>query len=299
MRRSIIALLSLFLIATASLAQPPMKEFYQDFRDKRPYKDLFKLIGPNAETSTTQDENGLRFTIAAEQLSRETIGLRSTFGLKGDFEITASFEILHEERPPDGNGMGFMFFVLADSPTGDALGIYRLVKTKGDTFTTMRRATDKDGKRPTFTDNFPAKKKDGRVRLVRTGATLKAYAADGEEEFRELAPYAFVADNIKRIEINAYPGRADRPILPQKKVDVRITDVRVRAESFPFMPPDELRDVPGAPKVAAPAQVQEAPPGESSHGWLIAVGIIFTFSFLLLLLAGVAWFVTRNRFRAS
>src|SRR5262245_19612656 len=117
MSRYATALYVVLLAPPLLFAQPPMKGFSQNFAGKRPYKDLFKLVGPNAETSTTQSDTGLRITIAPEQLSRETIGLRSIFGLKGDFKISALYEILHDERPPDGNGMGFMLYVLCDSPT--------------------------------------------------------------------------------------------------------------------------------------------------------------------------------------
>jgi len=287
-----IALLLALLPAAALAQQPGQKEFFQDFRGDKAISDYLKFIGPNAETIAKHDDAGLRITIPPEQLARETVGLRSTFGLKGDFEITASYEMLHDDRPQDGNGIGFMLYLVTDSAKGDALGVYRLLKVKeGDVYMVTRRSTNKEGKRDTINNHYSAPGKTGQVRLARTGATVKVFALDGDaKEFRELGPYDFVTDNIKRIELMAYPGRADRPIMPQKPVDIRIKNVRIRAESFPFLPAAELRDVddPQAP-VAVAAQP------ETSRSWLVVVLVIGVF--LALALAGVVGIVLFLRMR--
>jgi hypothetical protein len=292
-RRSI-ALLFAFL-PTPLFAQPPAaKEFFQDFRADQSISDFLKFTGPNADTIAKQDDTGLRITIPPTQLARETVGLRSAFRLKGDFEVTTSYQILHTEQPQDGNGIGFMLYLLTDSAKGDALGVYRVFKVReGDVFMVTRRSTNKAGIRETVNQHYPAPSASGQIRVTRTGAEAKVFVADGDaKDFRELVTHAFVPDEIKRIELMGYPGRADRPIMPQKQVDIRIKDLRIRAESFPFLPVGELRDV--APQDEAPAAAPVVQP-EPSRTWLavvISLGALFVFACV-----GVAgiWLFVRMR----
>ena len=136
------ALFQFALFSTASISQPPMKEFYQDFATSGPTRPVqASCRTERRDTSTTlrRSRTASRFLCPSNFHAR-----RSAFDRfwPRDFEITAGYEILHDERPPDGNGMGFipLFCVI---PTAMA-GHLSLV-AEGRWLTRLRRTTGKDG----------------------------------------------------------------------------------------------------------------------------------------------------------
>src|SRR5262249_44190367 len=120
---------------------------------------------------------------------------------------------------------------------------------------------------------FPAVAKTGRLRLVRVGSTLHFYASDEpDKDFNLLHMSDFGTGDLKNVRVLAATGG------PGALLDVRITDLHIRAEGFP--------------KEAAVAVVSEPEP-TGARRWmtLLALSVL---SLAVVVFLGV-WLSTRRR----
>jgi len=216
---------------------------------------------------------GLRITLPAGHPGKRVgTGVATRFSIKGDFEITMSYEIIKEPEPEEGGiGTGLFLWVDLDSPELKRAIVTRAVWEKKTYYTWLHLVSAVPGNPATEELRlYPVASAatTGRLRLVRTGAVLSHYAAEGSSgEFRLLRQHAFGTADVKRAVFGGQTGG------PQAALDFRVTDVRIRAESLPEFAETAASEESGA--------VQ----------WLL----IALVSSLMLMSALGGWFIIRRR----
>jgi hypothetical protein len=258
---------------------------------KGPPEDIRKLalVAPVDRGFMALEPEGLRIRLpAGVEGEGKMHGVNSGMIAKGDFEITASFEVLREPGLGEAGDAGTKVHLLlnVNRPPWDLAGFSRHVKVKGPTkYTAWRNQwDDATRKNKQKFKPFDAKGTKWRFRLARTGATLSYFLAEeGDPDFRLLQELDFVADDVKDIRLVAQTGG------PLAALDVRVTDLRIRAESLPNLPKVEA-----ATKANAEAnQETDAPTRSRWRIWLVA-GVV---AILLLGLALAFWQSRRGQNR--
>ena len=232
--------------------------------------DLRKLalVGPDAKEVVTLEPEGLRIRLPAGfEGERLMHGVNSGMIAKGDFEITASFEVLREPGLGEAGDKGTKVHLLvtATNPASDLAGFSRHVKGKGPTkYTAWRNQwDDATRKNKQKFKGFDVKGTKWRFRLTRAGSTLSYYLAEeGDADFRRLQQHDYVEDDVKDIRVVAQTGG------PLAALDVRVTDLRIRAESLPNLEAAEAKQ--GAKQ---DAQQAEAKPGLGNSTIWLAAGL--------------------------
>ena len=245
---------------------------------KGPPEDLRKLalIAPDDKDFMMLEPEGLRIRLPAGfEGERQMRGVNSGMIAKGDFEITASFEVLHEPGPGEAGDKDTKVHLLlnVNRPPWDLAGFTRHVKAnKWTKYSAWRNQwDDATRKNKQKFKAFDVKSTKWRFRLARTGATLSYFVAEeGDPDFRLLQQYDFVEDDVKDIRLVASTGG------PLAALDVRITDLRIRAESLPNLPKQEAAEA--SQKAVAPAKgapiteepTRGEPTGRDWRIWLAA-----------------------------
>ena len=135
----------------------------------------------------------------------------------------------------------------------------------------MRAIAAWDGTEPCVR-SMTRRAKTGRLRLVRTGSMLSCFAAeDASEDFLLLKEYQFSPRDVKQVSLHTSTGG------PRADLDVRLSDLRIVADSLPDL----------APSTA---------PATGSKRWLTAALIL---NVLLLLAAIAGWLRLRQHRRAK
>jgi Protein of unknown function (DUF1583) len=205
------------------------EEFTYAFRGSRWDEKMFRPTGPNTLRALQVDSGGLRITLGSSRTNSVPVGLCTRFGVRGDFEISMTFEILRIDKPPRGNGAGASIWVSMASSTRDAAGVARLVRPGGEqAFTTFWAKTPVGQKREYYGGkSLSAQTQSGKLRLVRKGAELTFLIAQSPTSaFQELYKSDWGTDDLDIVRFAAEDGGS--PAL----VDVRIKDVRIRADDF-------------------------------------------------------------------
>jgi len=262
--------------ARAGDGKAPLQEYQLSFQGEPSTLPKLRLDGPMAEECVRFDPDGLRITLPAGHPGvRPDTGLATGIRVKGDFEITVGFEILQEPKPAGGRDKQtrFTLDVVLDRPGLNAASLSRTVYGKGVEFVSWSALQPEGaGEARTTMEYDPAEGKTARLRLARSGSVLSFYGATGfQKEFRLLRKHPFGAEELNEVRLVGSTGGADAVL------DVRVTDLQLRAES--------LLNLPGAD------------PGHSrGKGWLllgVGVGVAITFSLL-----GV-WLYMRHRDQAQ
>jgi hypothetical protein len=81
------------------LKEKPLREFYQDFRGSRSLNSSLKLIGPEIDAVTKQEDLGLRITLPKDRAVNHPVEVMTLFSLVGDVEITGRYELLSADQP--------------------------------------------------------------------------------------------------------------------------------------------------------------------------------------------------------
>ncbi len=118
---------------------------------------------------------------------------------------------------------------------------------------------------------MPAQAKSGRLRIIRAGAEIFYFVSEGaEQDFRFLAKYPFSLEDINTFRIVGITGG------PKAELDVRFTEMLIRAESLPNATPPTVAN--------SPQQAVTGPTSPNSRLPLVLLlGLIIT------LLAGGAY----------
>jgi hypothetical protein len=212
------------------------QEFYQSFKGPSWDRQLFKLMGPNADQYVQAEPAGLRITLPEGVPGEGTgTGLVNHCVVQGDFEITVGYEILHEPDPTEAKDTTrFSLGISLDRPKKNMASFSRQVsrrfaRTQYLTWQSLwDEAAGKDQEQA-FAVATPVKA--GRLRMVRTGNLLAFEAAEGfDGAFERIKEYPFGSQNLKEVRILGATGG------PQASLDVRVFDVRIRAAALPTLP---------------------------------------------------------------
>jgi len=270
----LLGLWALFPLAEARDEKPPARMAYsQPFQGKPDDMQRYAFRSPNTLDYLTFEPDGLRIKLPpgyAEQ--RPSIGLALVSTVQGNFEITARFELLKEPDPADAGNFAtrVSLGVLLDTPERNEAAVSRRMIARGKTqfFTFLLMERGATGKGQPNLHTVPTEAKTGRLRLVRTGSMISCFASEGaNEDFILLKEYPFSPLDVKQVFLHASTGG------PKADLDVRISDLRIVADSLPDL-------------------AASAPPAPGSKRWLAAAVILN----LLLLLAAIAgWFILRQR----
>jgi|SRR5581483_6288089 len=191
------------------------------------------FVGDEADKFVKLEPEGLRITLPAGfDGERPTHGVNTAMVASGDFEISAAFEVLKEPGPGEAGSKGTKVHLLVtvDKPPWDLAGFSRHLMPKFATrYTAWHNQWNQDTRKNKQEIKwFEAKSTKWRFRLTRKDTVLSYYLAEADEaDFRLLQQYLFVGDDVKDIRVVATTGG------PKAALDVRVTDLRIRAESLP------------------------------------------------------------------
>jgi hypothetical protein len=263
-------------------AKGSQQEYYQSFKDNPKNGQDFKLLGPDADQCVKFEPDGLRITLPAGYAGeRPSTGLIVPVSVRGDFEVTVDFEVLQEPEPADTDIQTRLnLSVLLDTPQWNVASITRHVSPKGGPeFSSWESLwNEASGKNQQRRNAFPTGAKAGRLRLVRTGAVISYHKAEGPgADFVFLQQYPFGTEDVKDVRVVASTGG------PRAAFDVRVSDLRIRADSLPNQP--------GQP--AAVAHGAEARP------WLTAAKVLGLVVALVALTVLGVWLIVRQRRRGG
>jgi hypothetical protein len=231
-------------------------------------------MGPSAEQCVRFEPEGLRITLQGHPNDGPGTGVGTHLAVKGDFEITVSFEILKEPEPEETTGNGTRFAVMINMPERCVARINRGVHADGGTeFWAFSIVWDKvaDREQRRNSNSKQTVTKTGRLRIVRSSSDLTFYGAEGANDFTLVGERkGFGAQDLDNVAL------VGQVVGPKAALDVRFTDLRIRAESLPQ-----------APVISVQKVVEK--------GWL-AVGLVLAMLITLTLCLGV-WLFMRYRRR--
>jgi Ricin-type beta-trefoil lectin domain-like/Protein of unknown function (DUF1583) C domain len=219
------------------------EEVFWPLRGGQKDRPPFDWYGPGAEQCVGFEPGGLRIALPpGKPEERPETGLTAPVTVKGDFEITVRFEILREpETAAAGRETRFGLTAVPDGPEGDTAALWRESGVQqGDRFLARVRREGRAGGNGSQTEGQTTTARSGRLRLVRAGTALSYYVGEtADGPFTFLKRYPFGDQDLKAVRITGAAG-------PEGVLDVRATDLRIRADSLPNVPK------PDRPVVAAP-----------------------------------------------
>jgi hypothetical protein len=221
-------LLLLLPAADPGTAPPPQVEFALG----KGLENLPALMpfGPDTRERMQPDGRGLVLTLPANRTELDSVGLQARFRISGDFEITLAYENLSQGDPAPATGAGVQLLLRLDAKEPVGASLTRLKKPIGQVFGANVLSVSPEGKDRFDTQNFPAKAAWGRLRLARTGPTLRFLVADGTEEFVELRSHEIGTEDVRLLRLFVTSGREAIP------VQARLTALSIRSDSVPNQP---------------------------------------------------------------
>jgi len=241
----------------AAVAGPRLKkEYAEDFQHalKVNAGEIPGLViyGPDAPQCVKYEPDGLRITLPpGYPRPRPGTGVVTDFGIKGDFEITLSFDILQEpELAWTGKQTDLSLVVVPNEPAEPEVW-HKANQNRASISrqsagprnesqiltcsTKWNEASVKDkwgneifaNKDGLTNHEFFSEAKTGRLRLERRGSVLYFYAGEGvDQDFTLLHQHEFGEKDLKNVRILASTRG------PGATLDVRVTDLRIRADGF-------------------------------------------------------------------
>jgi hypothetical protein len=236
------------------------EEYRPSFKDDPKAVPGLKIFATEPERVIYKDD-ALRITLPPDTVSPRTgDGVATEFGVQGDFDISLRFEILKGAGKSASYPTDLKLVIVPDEPAAPGVwhrgnqnraslsrqlpyadgadafvaNIARWTPPTNSDPVPADKTLDRFG-RPNFshierqtTHAFPAKAMSGGLRLVRSGAELSFFCGDGADaNLTFFNKSAFVAKDVKDVRILASTGG------PGAEIDVRITDVVIRADAFP------------------------------------------------------------------
>jgi serine/threonine protein kinase len=232
--------LGIALWFAAGVAQSRTRSFqeYHQTLKSNPDKPALAAIGPDAAECVQFEPEGLRIKLPTDYAGppgwhgeRPDTGIVVPVTVKGDFDISMNFEILQEPEPADAGHPQTRISLDAGVDRGNNAGttLSRRVEAIGGTQYVAWISVWKEetGKRHQEWKEFRALSQVGRLRMVRKGPVISYYASDGvDKPFRLLRQYPFGTGDLEDIRIVGSTGG------PRAALDVRVTDLRIKAESL-------------------------------------------------------------------
>jgi hypothetical protein len=278
-----------FVVCPAMLLaqQPAAEEVYQDFRNRRPLLPSLILGGPDIDSETKAEDEGLRITLPATRAKHWAVEVRTGFSLSGDFEITGTYELLSGERPTKGYGLGVHLNIADNDGRTKLAKIGRVMRVKeGSVY--FSQYWHKDEKKDSQTRTTETQTKAGQLRLARIGPALHFLVSDGPgQEFRELyVQRDFGADELHHVRYGVSDSGS-----PGNPVDARLVDWRIRIGQR------QLGNALEPAPLAVPAPPEAAPPlAKSRLAALLFIGLAMIF---LVAFAARQWLVRQQRHGAG
>lgn len=223
-----------FMIAISHSACGDLREtFYQDFRSSQTSPPAIMEIakGQGEHQVIRREAQGLRIILTDKRSASPMVGVSPRFHVKGDFEITISYEILKLEKPTAGYGVGVGLWVMAEADSVDAAFLSRSSRiSPGNVYVAGKGWwSSRENKYHTNQKVFASESKFGKLRLRRTGSLIQQLVAEGaDEKFREIAHQDYTDKDLSQIHVGVNTGGATGSL------DVRIIDLKVRAEELPL-----------------------------------------------------------------
>ncbi|HUY92426.1 MAG TPA: DUF1583 domain-containing protein [Pirellulales bacterium] len=215
--------LAVVVLWAASLTAEEVKErLTQDFREQFD-PSQFELVGGDAPTRYCRPgKDGVLLSIPAADERVSFCGLQLRSVVRGDFEITASYRILNLPRVAKGHGAGLKISI--KDAAQEAASLQR-IRTKGGQIYSAHRAVVKaDGGLDHSSETRPTRAMSGKLRLVRTGPTLRYLVQEGEaDEFTELRRVEFGDRDVVQTYFAAQTGGSGT------EVEVALTGIEVAA----------------------------------------------------------------------
>jgi serine/threonine protein kinase len=250
------------------------QEVFWSLKGKAEKGPPLELIGPDAESCVHFEANGLRIVMPRGQPEEGPMaGVTANVAVQGDFEITVRYEILQEPDHSDGAHRPMRLWLTAH------------VDDEHDSHALISRIRWKDGRPrygmwlrvwnnkdtepgPVIGKQVPTDAKAGSLRLVRVGANLRYAAAEGARpELVKLHELPFTDAALKGVRLVCGVGGRD------SSLDVRFTDLHIRAASLPRLPATASQPGAAVPDMARPL---------AERGWLatacavaLAVAVLF------------------------
>jgi hypothetical protein len=211
-------------------------EYRQTFTGSPAERQVVERMGPDAEQCVQFEPEGLRITLPVGYAGplgwhkeRPDTGVTIPVMIKGNFDIALKYEILKEPNP---NEAGFPHTRISlDMGVDRAAHVEatlsrRICQWGGPQFLTWVRRQEEGGDKSRYKEHA-AEASSGWLRMIRNGSMIAYYAAEGPEgSFTLLEQYPFSPDPIEDVRIVASTGG------PQAALDVRVTDLHIRAESL-------------------------------------------------------------------
>lgn len=219
------------LAAVVVTPAAPAAEVHQDFRQKQFNPQLVRMVGPNVAKYVQREPEGLRIVLPQGGGPKGPVGVAGLSFLRGDFTATVDYEVLAATPPPADKAVGVTAYVMLDGPTQDGIMLGRFHQADAPPFYRISHMVKGEGgkRQGKWFDRAPTTPETvaGTLRLGRVGPVLTlSAAARGSADFRTLASLTVGTDDVQLLRIAAEPDGADTP------VDVRVTDLRIRADQL-------------------------------------------------------------------
>ncbi len=204
--------------------------FQRSFRGAAALGADLDLFGLDPDQGVKCEAAGLRIVLPPGYHDwRPRTGVVTTFGVHGDFDITVRYVMLHEPAPEDSIKETRLTLALPlDGPAQDFATLAREVFADQGTqiLACLTHGGPASGIPPQLKVH-PVQAKSGRLRLVRSGATLSSYAAEGSNgDFVLLDRWPVARDPVKGVRVVGSTGGA------RAGLDARITELHIFADSF-------------------------------------------------------------------
>lgn len=215
------------------VVQGPRADVKFEFRGPSLAEPTFARFGPDAARLVKEEPDGVRITLASADQPLPSTGFNCKVPVRGDFEITVGYELLRADPPKGGYGAGAVLNLVADTPARETVSVARRVSPKGDeVYGSDLGSYTPAGEYQHVGRRHPAGARRGKLRASRVGAeVVLAAMADGESAFQELRRGPFTDAPLKVVRVVADPGQG------LGTLDVRVTDLHIRAGSPAAVPP--------------------------------------------------------------
>lgn len=265
--------------ATAQpLAMPTLRERYpEDYHPSLQTEGKavpgLVVYGPDAEECVRFEPEGLRISLPANfPRQRPGTGVVTDFGVQGDFEITIGYELFGDGRPPSSGNPTLVKLVVVPVNTPRVMLWQRTNQNRASLSRELPRPKtgsqfvaavsqwkneplpkDKWGNEDfknletETTQQFPASAKSGRLRMVRNGSELFFFVGDGNDNLTLMHRVEFGTKDLKNVRVLASTGWMGTAL------DVRVTDLQIRAEAFPKSAGESVPTVPESGDEAPPS----------------------------------------------
>jgi serine/threonine protein kinase len=258
------------------------EEFYLSLKGSMDDNPGIELAGPDAADCVKFEPGGLRITLPRGWDGvRSNTGVRLPIAIRGDCTITVHYEILFEQNGGGVNAQSTRI-TLGTGLEKEGLTVGTLsrrsdAKPGAGFLAWMMFPNEATGRRQYRSKGFPAKSKDGQLRLSRTGSILSYLVSEGEDkEFTLLHQFPFGSEDLNHIHIAGSTPNAN------SSLEVRLTDLHIRADALLAHPSPAEGTILSANR---------------ARGWMTATGIIGLV--LTLSLSVVLWFAARRQRRAA